>query len=1328
MEGREAEITFRFSIPPRLLRRVISLIRHGTPTIQLMQNTAQTNFQGGNKMQYDLMKYAEQNARRALRLFTLFVLCAFSAVVSWSQATQRFTGTVVDSTGAVIPEAQVVVHNQATGVDTKTVTTSSGAYTVTYLIPGTYNLTVSKAGFATSVKTDILLNVDQTSAIDFQLHVGATSQVVSVNASEAQIESTKGDIGEIIENARIQEMPLDARNPYGLFALSPGTHDFSSSQYPRQFDNVTGNQIVNGSIQPSQNNIDGIGNDAYDVGRTAFTPAADVVQEYKIVMNAYDASYGHSGGSSVDVSLKSGTNRFHGVGDYFMRRTWLDTEDWQSNYNGNKKAQHKRDQYSFTFDGPVVIPHLVDGKNKLFFVASYERMTDILPNPSYNTYSVPNPSWVTGDFSTATYWNSTTQSLQPLTIYDPLSPLHSVVDPHDGLTKQAHDAFPGNKIPSNRIDPIATKVLSYLSYVHPNANPGPGFAPWTNNYQVLQVENDLWTNLMVKIDYHPSDANMFSFRWAKQGRTATDFWNTCVPAADPANSNGVGTQPKTQTGAAQWTHVFRPNLLVNIGTSVVVYTNEALEGDIFAGNEVANLGFAAPFYNQIQSKSRFLNISSGGLPNAANFVDFGPGWLGYSGDRHALDVLPTVTYIKGAHTIRAGININFAQWMNPIGGNADNFNFTSNFTNAYGGGTANNSDAPGYASGMSIASLLLGYPNNGGVNWTAYQFWSQHYFAPWVQDDWKLTSKLSLNLGLRWDFTSPGVERHNKMNGVFNGSILNPVSSQIASGSAALGTNTNVQGGLTFAGVNGQSRGAYKMNMLDIQPRIGFAYSISDRMTIRGGIGETYTADQSTNGSDGFSNSTSYNSSLNNGLTPYTATTGQGLSNPIPVAPLPSGAALGYLQDLGKSFSFYNPHYHIPSVWSWSAAYEVALSRRDVVTVSYVGNRVPNNPENNNINQTSPQWNAQCDVERGGNRQLCDGAAGQIANPFLGIAAFGGSGYYNSGTLSKSNFTRPFPEFGDITENGAASDGKTWYHSIQAVGSHQLSNSLSLHASYTHAKALSSGGWVPGSGWTPNNNPNTGWVDQLNNVLAREVSTYGDVRHAITFSGVGILPFGRNRLLLSNANRVVDEIVNGWQISPLYTYYSGFAWRPTNSGGSGTGLYSHAGNWEMASTGGAINKPMGVSHTILPPDGSHKYSRIRGVTPCVGYKNTDTGAIVASPAATAAGCSNIEFVRAPNAYAVGRQNEDFGVRQPGAYKLDIAASKSFGIPEGSKIFLGDNAKLQIRVDLLNAFNHAAWDESYNTDPTSIDFGTIGKGPSGPTNEPRYLQLSAKLSW
>ena len=1288
-------------------------------------------------MQYDLMKFAKQKAWKAFVTFTLSLLCAFSAVVSWSQTTQQFTGHVLDSAGAVIPAAQVIVHNQATGVDIKTVTTSSGDYTVTYLPPGTYDITVSKAGFKTEKKTDILLNVDQTSTINFQLDVGATTVEITVNASETQIELSKADNGEIIDNERIQEAPLDGRNPYGLFDLSPGTHDFSSAQYPRPFDNVTGNQLVNGSFQPSQQNIDGASNEAADLGRTAFTPSVDVVQEYKIVLNAYDASYGRSGGSAVDVSIKSGSNKFHGTADYYARRQWLDTYDYETKYDNYSnptgtpapKLSHRRSQESFVVDGPVVIPHLFNGKNKLFFIASYERMRDILPNPGYNHYSVPNPAWVTGDFSTATYWNTTTNSLQPLTIYDPLTPLHTVVDPNDGLTKQAHDAFPGNRIPAGRIDPVAANVLSYLSYVTPNVNPGPGYAPWSNNYAVDQVENDLWTNTMVKIDYNPSDANRLSFRWAKQGRFATDFWNTCVPNADPANSNGSGNQPKTETGTAQWTHVFKPNLLLNVNTSVMVYTNESIEGTIFSGNEVAKLGFAAAFYNQIQSTNRFLNISSNGLPGANNFVDFGPNWLGFSGDRHALDFLPALTYIKGAHTIRAGVNIDFYQWMLPIGGNADNFNFTPNFSNEYGGGTANNTDAPGYSSGLSTASLLLGYPNNGSVNWTDYPFYSQHYFAPWFQDDWKITEKLTLNLGLRWDFLTPEVERHNKLDGTFNATVLNPVSSQIPTGTAALGTMTNLQGGLTFAGVNGQPRGAYRMNKLQVQPRIGFAYAISDKMSLRGGIGENILNLQILPGSDGFSSSTSYNNSLNNGLTPYTSTTGQGLSNPIPVVPQSTGAALGYLQDLGKSFSFVNPNYQMPTFWSWSLSYEIAPTRRDAFSASYIGNRVPNNPENNNINQISPAWNAQCDVERGGNRQLCDGAAGQIANPFLGISDFGGSNYYNSTTLSKSNFTRPYPLFGAITENGATNDGKNWYNALQVVGSHQLSGNLSVHATYTHAKSESSGYWVPGANaWgPPGTNPTTGWVDQLNHVFAREVSTFADVKHAVTLSGVAILPFGKNRLLLSNVNRFVDEIVNGWEITPIYTYYSGFAWRPQDSGGTkdsdgnNSTLYDQAGNWEMASTGGPINKSMGVNHTILPPDGNHNYSRIRGVTPCVGYKDPNTGAVIPSPAATAAGCSSIDFVRAPvgvgangsQTYGVGRQNIDFGVRQPGAYKLDIAASKNFSIPEASRIHFGDQANLQIRVDFLNAFNHADWDESYNTDPTSLDWGTIKKGPSGP---------------
>jgi hypothetical protein len=190
------------------------------------------------------------------------------------------------------------------------------------------------------------------------------------------------------------------------------------------------------------------------------------------------------------------------------------------------------------------------------------------------------------------------------------------------------------------------------------------------------------------------------------------------------------------------------------------------------------------------------------------------------------------------------------------------------------------------------------------------------------------------------------------------------------------------------------------MNMLDVQPRIGFAYAISNRMSLRGGIGENYLTDAAlafaaTNNADGFSSYTPYTNSLDNGVTPYTATTGQGLSNPYSAIAKPLGSSNGYLQDLGSNITFLNPKFHVPSLWSYSLTYEVALSRRDVVNVSYVGNRVPNNPVSDDINHISPTWNAQCDIERGGNRLICDDTAtGQVANPFVGIHGFEASSYY----------------------------------------------------------------------------------------------------------------------------------------------------------------------------------------------------------------------------------------------------------------------------------------------------------------------------------------------
>lgn len=1253
-----------------------------------------------------------QNEKRRLGL-CLFIVFAWllANAIAAAQTTQQFTGHVVDSTGALIPQAEILVHNQGTGVDTRTVTTSQGVYTVPYLTPGTYTITVQKQGFKTEQKTNIMLNVDQASTIDFQLSVGPTTEEVTVNASAAQIELTKADGGEIIDSERVNEMPLDSRNPYGLFGLAPGAHDFSSPQYPRPFDDVTNNQYANGAPQQPSLSVDGISNDTGDDNLSGFgtnpgyVPSVDAIQEFKVVLSAVDASYGRGGASSTDVALKSGTNQFHGILDYYKRGTWLDTYAWDTKWNALSngvtptKSPHNRNQFSLEFEGPVVIPHLYHGKNKLFFMANYEEMLETLPSTGYVYQSIPNPAWIKGDFSTAQYWNSTTQSLQPLKIYDPLTPLQTIVDPNDGIAKTAHSQFPGNIIPSNRIDPVGQAILAYLAELTPNNNPGPGYAPWTNNWKGLQVENDTWRNAVIKVDYNLSDADRLSFRWSGQGRWQAVNGAITWPSSVPFNIAGANFQPKSEVGGIEWTHTFSPNLLFDLHATLMSSASDTEYGPS-TGNMLQKLGFASSFYSQVQNKNHFPSVDYAALQNAVD-TEMGSGSLGNSWYTHALDFLPTITWVHGQHTIRTGLDVQLQQADNPYGGSNDSFSFTSNFTNEF----FNYSDAPGYSSGISYASGLLGYLNSGTINYNDHDFEWQPYYAPWVQDDWKVTKNLTLNLGFRWDFQAPRISRYNKQDGIFNTSVVNPVSSQVGFA---------VMGGTEFAGVNGQPQAAYAMNWDDWQPRIGFAYAIRPTISIRGGIAKNYEIDNSMNGTTGFSASTGYVNSLDGGLTPYTATTGLGLSNPIPTVNQPTESSLGYITNLGNSFTFMNPKYRIPSFWNYNMTLEAAVTKHDVVSVAYVGNITPDGPVQDDINHASAEFYQQCNGEvvgwqdplvtwaSGPNsnapHHICDDnvAANTIgfeSNPFSAITAYEGSGYYGVARITKADPTRPYFGWYDIYENGANNNYRSWYNSFQVTVSHQLSHSLSLHLNYTHSTNISTGNFL----------------DTTYRIIARQVSTTNQVKHTINFSGVAYLPFGRGRTFFSGVNRWVDEAINGWEISPLLSYYSGFPWRP---GGD---------NWEINTA-----SPMGVGHTTLPSDSTHNYQRIKGVTPCVGWINEDTGALVPSPAATAAGCTSIPYVQAAE-YAVPRNVVDFGVTQPGATTFNAAAAKNFTVP-GVGRFLSENAKLQLRVDMFDVLNHPNWDEGYDNNTDDINWGTIEKGPNSPTNFQRYLQLSARINW
>jgi TonB dependent receptor len=1014
-------------------------------------------------------------------------------------------------------------------------------------------------------------------------------------------------------------------------------------------------------------NIDGVTDDN-EHGLNGYVPAVDSVQEFKVVLNPYDASYGRAGSAAIDLALKSGTNTLHGDVYEYARRAWLDANTWQNSYNKIAKPVHKRDQFGFEMDGSLVIPRIYNGNNKTFFLIQYEQMKESLPSASGTITSIPDPAWLTGDFSNATYFNSQTHSLQPLLIYDPLSPLQSVVDPFDGKTKTAHSLFPGNKIPAGRIDPVGQAIAQLYLGIAPNVSAGVGFAPYQNNHYWLVVEDDIWRNALVKIDHNIGANDKFTARWGAQARRATENL-TGIPLSNPASYPDNTTQPKFQTGAIEWIHVFSTHMILDNKATLMTGMDGATYGR--SGQDyMSQLGFASPFISQLT------NASTNHFPyiTASGFISLGSASQGWSDVTHTLAYQPNITVVRGQHTMRAGFDMRLEQYANPHGQSENTLGFTSNFSQHY----YNFSEAPGYSSGNAIASMLLGYPNSGAVSVPIESFYSQHYYAAWMQDDWKIAPKLTLNLGVRYDLLGPRIERHNRMDYVFNPTVTNPVSSQITN----LPNGSAILGGLEFAGVNGNPRGAFSRNMLDIQPRIGFAYAINDRMSIRGGVGEMYQLTEIADSTTGFNSSTQYTNSLNNGLTPYTSTTGQGLSNPIPNVIAPIGSSLGYLTGLGSAMGFENPSYHIPATWSYSLSFQRSITKRDVVDISYSGNRSPNMDSSDNINHESSAWYAQCDVERGGNRQICDSATGQTPNPFLHVAAFAGTSDYSAATISKGTLTRPFPAFGDITElqlNAA----RNWYNSLQIAASHNA-RGLSLHVAYTHARSMTAGGWA----------------DMVNRIPARSISPSNDIAHMLSLSGVWYVPVGRGKWLLGSTNRYIDAVIGGWEFSPLYTYSSGTPWSPS-------------GNWEWQG-------PVGVKAQELPADGSHSYKRIRGVTPCVGYKDTDTGVVHLEPAAIAAGCTSPLLIQAPNAYAVAHPVVYWGARLPGSHNFDAAASKNFPITE--------RIKLQIRLDAFDLLNHPNWQNSYNSTASSLDFGTQQKGPQGPSNPPRNLQLSAKVNW
>ena len=1172
------------------------------------------------------------------------VMCSLMCLSS-AMLAQEFTGLVSDKTGAVVPKARVTVHNQLNNSDITTFSTASGNYTVPYLKPGLYTISVAAPGFRTEQKTDITIQVGQTATVDFHLQVGSAAEEITVQG-DPLIDSS-ADRGEVVENERITELPLNARDPDMLSILNPGVIWTGQPQWQRPFDNTMGNLNVNGG-QTGNNEllIDNASNESADGnGRSAYVPPVDSVQEFKIITNPYDAQYGRAAGGVVQMTLKSGTNQLHGDVYEFARRGWLDSNTWQNNYYGNTRATHKLDQYGGEVDGPVRIPKLFNGRDKLFFTTQFENYNEVVPSTTVD--SVPSPQWVNGDFSNLTWWDGS--GYAPITIYDPLT-LHN-----DANGKLVRDPFPGNIIPTSRLNPVAQKLISF--FPTPNVTPSSGQNPFANNYEVPNPTTDVYRNGLAKLDYNLGAKDKFSLRYGYWERIEVRTTNGFNGPADQGQLPG-GT--RSHTFSTEWVHTLNPNLLFAFDANVVVRQDYQISGP--NSFDVTSLGWTDAQVAQFSTYTKFQHLPQ---TDFSEFTGIG-NWGAHLATGESLSMIPNLTWIRGRHSLHAGLDVRFLQLGTSSNQNDGDMFWTDRTW------TQSNYIPSQWTndSGNSFASFLLGTATSGDASIEPTSFTSQHYYAPFIQDDWKVTKRLTLNLGIRWDLNEPSVERHNRWDAAFQFNADNPVDAFVNHSDLLPGQT--IKGSIAFAGVGGNPRSLYLLNKNNIQPRVGLIYAVDAKTAIRGGMGEMFLNPTPGGNALGWSAKTPYVASLDNWQTPI-----NNLSNPYPTVIQPQGSKSSALTGLGLSLSYSNPHYKMPNFWTYSLGVQRQLAQHDVIDISYVGSQTKHLDSSLNMNPISEAWNAQCNVELGGDPDICN--QNLIANPFYNVDAFAGTGYSDGPTISSSILARPMPAFGDITQN-QLNQRKSWYNSLQIAGSHRWNKSVTVHGTWTWSKTMDAGGWT----------------DQVYQVPARSLDG-NDRTQRVTLSGVYLLPVGRGRKLLGNANRIVDGMIGGWEVAPLYIYETGTPW-------SFSGLeYLHNAK---------------ISRHTLASGGF-----IQGVDPCVAQWQQDSTTLKWSvqPLTYANPCKGgqTDFVVIPQ-YAANRNIVYSGIRIPSNNQFDANLSKNFLIIE--------RATLQLRLEGFNVLNHPQWQEGFNSDSHDPNFGTIERGPWNQSNLPRQIQVAIKVKW
>ena len=883
------------------------------------------------------------NRGRATLFFSFLCLLVPSGL--WAQGVQAtLRGRVADASGAVVPRVTIEVKNTATNVVLDTVSDSAGLYAVPYLNPGPYIVAAKAPGFKTFLRENLVLSVGDTVQADITLEVGAVNEQLVVTDETPLLETAKADRGTLVDQQSVAELPLNGRNPFMLAKIVAGVNFNGSVIYQRPFDNgAIAQWTINGGLYESNEFLlDGSPNNAQaGTNNIAYVPPVDAVQEFKIQTNSYDAQYGHTSGGIVNVSLKSGSNDAHGTAYEFARRKAWDANSFQNNAVGAPKGNHYLDQFGGQLAGPVYLPKVYDGRNKTFFMFAYERYREDTPRPY--TLSVPAPEFATGDFT-----KLLNGAGQRVVIYDPATGQNV----NGNWVRQP---FPNNIIPGGRISPIAQKILSYF----PAPNTTTAGQPYSqSNLYFDAPDKDSYYNEVVKIDQQVGSKNHFSFRQIRSNRLEMG-WDGSNSVMGPGENGSLPEIRTNDTLGLEWVGIITPQLVVDARVSFARYLGED-RGDANAGFDLTKLGFPSSLVNSLPGGAFFGNYN---FTNYFNLGQYPTGDITNSGS-----FAGSVSWNIKTHAVKMGVDIRDIQYI------------TQNFSTALSlsadpGFTQQNYAQADPLSGNSIASWLLGTPSSGSSGYNLLGVYQEHYFAPWIQDDWRVSNRLSLNLGLRWDFNVPPYERFNRMDRGFDPTAASPLNQMI---NQQQFPGYSVSGGLLFAGVNGQPRTATNTYMKAIQPRVGLAYRFREKLVVRGGWGRYYLNPSNTYiQSSGFNTATQLVSSNDGGRTPIPNL----IANPFPNGLLlPAGASQGADTFVGQTFTVANPKFILPHNDQFSFGVQYQVGKHSKLDASYVGSRGNNLDATQSINPIPLSLRKQCDAWEGGTAAYCQAL---IPNPFL---------------------------------------------------------------------------------------------------------------------------------------------------------------------------------------------------------------------------------------------------------------------------------------------------------------------------------------------------------